>query len=346
MKRRVAFIFLFVGISGIIHVSAQSKMTRQEYIQKYKDLAIEEMARTGIPASITMAQGLLESGDGNSRLAVKANNHFGIKCHDWDGRKLRHDDDARRECFRRYKSAEDSYRDHSDFLTSTSRYTSLFKLSPTDYKQWAIGLKKAGYATSPTYADALIKIIEENKLYLLDEGVDVPDTKNFLAKNSKPSSTKNLKQTSSKDIIGNQRNVLENNRVKYIIAKEGDSYNNLTDEMEMLPWQLAKYNELPVGFPVTDGQVIYIQPKRVNAEQGHSVHKVTEGETMFSISQKYAVKLDKLYSRNQMEPGTEPRVGDNLLLRGKGKRMKKITPALVREKKEDEPELKFEFDPE
>ena len=143
---------------------------------------------------------------------------------------------------------------------------------------------------------------------------------------------------------GKQHQVFENNRVKYIIAREGDSYNSLTQELEMLPWQLSKYNEQPQDFHVSDGQKIYIQPKRSNAEQGHSMHKVQDGETMYSIAQKYAIKLDKLYNRNQMKPGSEPQAGDEILLRGRSQ--EKFSPVLAKDKKEEEPEMKFEFDPE
>ena len=162
-----------------IHLEAQSagRMSREEYIEMYSDIAMKEMLRSGVPASITLAQGMLESDNGNSSLAKKSNNHFGIKCHnDWTGKKVHHDDDSRHECFRKYKTVYDSYVDHSDFLMNTSRYAFLFDLDVKDYRGWAKGLKKAGYATSRTYADMLIRIIEENDLHrydllALEEGV-------------------------------------------------------------------------------------------------------------------------------------------------------------------------------
>jgi LysM repeat protein len=336
MKQKILILALLMNFP-VIQISSQgSKLTREEYISKYKDLSIKEMARTGIPASITMAQGLLESGNGNSRLALKANNHFGIKCHDWEGRKLRHDDDARKECFRKYKTVEESYRDHSDFLTTKSRYASLFQLDPTDYKQWAIGLKNAGYATSPTYAEALIRIIEENNLYLLDQGVDVDLDEIQYAHQ--------VKQNSSTGHAGAQRQVFENNRVKYIIAKEGDTFASLTAEFELLPWQLPKYNETSENQALFAGQVLYIQPKRANSEAGKKAHVVTSGETMYSISQKYAVKLDKLYVRNQMKKGTEPEIGKELILRGSIKGRKIQSPPVIKDESENEGEMKFEFD--
>ena len=335
MQQRIPVLIVLMNIITF-HLYAQvNSKIREEYILKYKDLAVKEMVRTGIPASITMAQGILESGAGQSRLAMKANNHFGIKCHDWNGKKIRHDDDANRECFRKYKSVEESYRDHSDFLTSKPRYASLFQLEPTDYKEWARGLKKAGYATSSQYAESLIRIIEENKLYLLDQGVEVPVHDIYYADNIKP------------DIpdAGNKRHkVFENNRVRYIKVREGDSFASLTAELDMLPWELAKYNETSEDRSLSDGQILYIQPKRTNAEAGKRTHKVKSGETMHSISQKYGVRLDKLYSRNQMEEGTQPKTGTELLLRGAIKRNKLPIREIPKEEAEDEGEIKFEFD--
>ncbi|MGD2034569.1 MAG: glucosaminidase domain-containing protein, partial [Bacteroidales bacterium] len=167
MKKTVLIISLLFPLAA----AAQNgrKMTRSEYIETYKELAMREMETHGIPASITLAQGILESGDGNSTLARRANNHFGIKCHDWKGKSIKHDDDARNECFRKYKSAEESYEDHSEFLSTRGRYSFLFEYEQDDYKAWAKGLKKAGYATSPTYSKALIKVIEENQLFTYDQ---------------------------------------------------------------------------------------------------------------------------------------------------------------------------------
>jgi LysM repeat protein len=324
-------------------------MTRQEYIDTYKELAVKEMERTGIPASITLAQGILESGDGNSRLAIKANNHFGIKCHDWKGKKIRHDDDHNNECFRKYKSVYDSYRDHSEFLTSKQRYAFLFVLEPTDYKGWAEGLKKAGYATSRDYQKALIKIIEENQLYTLDQGVEVSREAGMqLASANESGST------------GLSRKIYERNRINYIIANKGDTYESLSGELELLPWELKKYNELTEGSKIDSGQILYIQPKRNKAEEGKKTHIVREGETMYYISQLYGIKLDALYEKNLMENGTEPEISQTLQLRKGLKGAKrpfefKLRDSMVKEKTgkqhkqvetEEEDEIIFEFDPE
>ncbi len=295
----MAMAWLFVNTS-----QGQSRITKEEYIEKYKKIAVEEMKRSGIPASITLAQGILESGNGNSTLARKANNHFGIKCHNWDGEKHYHDDDAKDECFRKYDSAEESYRDHTDFLMKTPRYRFLFEYRSDDYKSWAHGLQKAGYATSKTYASDLIRTIEENKLYIFDSG-DYTRKVNLNRKDSDEDFTISLKK----------RKIYERNRIKYIIAQEGDNLVSLTKELDLFSWQLRKYNDLPEGYEVRPGEILYIQPKRNRAEVGYDFHIVKEGETMHAISQLYGIKLRKLYRRNHMEPGTEPVVGQKLWLR-------------------------------
>lgn len=287
-----------------VPMSAQ-KMSREEYILTYKDAAIREMIESGIPASITLAQGLLESNNGNSRLAVKGNNHFGIKCHGWKGHKIYEDDDERHECFRKYRSVEESYHDHSLFLMNGPRYSFLFEYDQTDYKSWATGLKKAGYATSPTYAEKLIGLIEQYQLHQYDlpgkrrrdrkEGtVDVDDFK-----------------------IGIGRKILERNRIQYILAREGDTYESLTEELDMLPFELAKYNEMPRGAELNKGQVLYIQPKRRRAAVEFKTHTVEEGENMYKISQMYGIRLNRLYRMNRMQEGSQPEVGDTLNLRKK-----------------------------
>jgi LysM repeat protein len=284
-------------------------MTRSEYIDTYKDLAMQEMERTGIPASITLAQGLLESGDGNGRLARKANNHFGIKCHDdWKGKTIYHDDDEKGECFRRYKSVEESFRDHSDFLTGRTRYAALFKLNKDDYKAWAKGLKQAGYATSPTYAESLIRIIEENELNKYDREV----TARLGGK------TREKPAFESTEYAGG-RKVYFNNRVKYVKAREGDSFVSLSEELDLFQWLLPKYNELPERTVFSEGDVVYIQPKRNKADVRNKTHTVKEGETIHSISQLYAVKQEKLVLRNQLALNDSLKVGQVLLLRGKKK---------------------------
>ena len=197
--------------------------------------AVGEMNRSGIPASITLAQGLLESNNGNSTLATKGNNHFGIKCHDWKGKSIRHHDDKRNECFRKYNSARDSYTDHTNFLMNSPRYSFLFLLDQTDYKAWARGLKKAGYATSPTYASALIKIIEDNELDQFDSGK---------VRRRRTDDSETIAEVTDIDgfeIEIDHRKILIRNRIDYIIVKEGDTYQSLTKELELMPyiWEIS-----------------------------------------------------------------------------------------------------------
>jgi LysM repeat protein len=313
-------------------VSPAIRLERKQYIEKYAPLAQEEMRRTGIPASITMAQALLESNDGNSYLAVYGKNHFGIKCHkDWKGEKIYYDDDSKHECFRKYNNVEASYRDHSDFLMRKSRYAFLFNLSPTDYKGWARGLKKAGYATNPHYAQLLIKIIEDYHLYELDTRTYRPVASPVVTPKVRQDSltheekvdmdlaeeTVSEPEMSDEFVIstGGRRQVLMNNRVNYVIVRRGDTFESLTRELGLVPGELPKYNELDKHDTLRAGQILYLQPKRKQAEPGRKVHIVKEGETMYSISQKYAVRLKYLYEMNGMKPGEEPRPGQEIKLR-------------------------------
>ncbi len=287
--------------------------TRTEYIDRFSDLAIREMRRTGIPASIKMAQAILESGDGNSRLAQRGNNHFGIKCHDWTGRKIYHDDDQRNECFRRYSHPDESFYDHSDFLTGRARYANLFKLDPHDYKSWAKGLKAAGYATNPNYDRILIRIIEENELYKLDRGVRPEPGAGI--------SERQVSRDPEPSTSAPGRKVMKRNRINYITAKEGDTYESITKEMELMPWELSRYNDIPSGANINPGDIIYLQPKRRRAERGSEIHIVSPGETIHDISQLYGIRMRRLLRRNHMEEGQQPSPGDTIYLRRDSKNL-------------------------
>ena len=307
--RKHVLIFLFLSLS--IRSYSQKRYTRDDYIKTYSKIAVDEMKRSGIPASITLAQGMLESDNGNSSLTREANNHFGIKCHKhWDGKRVYHDDDANNECFRKYPSAEDSYRDHTDFLMQTSRYIALFELKSNDYKGWAKGLKKSGYATSSSYSSDLIRIIEENELYRLDEG---DFSRPFLTKIAKNKQSSWGDEDFTIDI--KRRKIYERNRIKYIIVENGDNIEKITKELDLLSWEIRKYNELTDSAKIVPSQVLYTQPKRWRAEVGNDFHTVKEGETMYSISQLYGMKLSKLYRKNRMEPGTQPTISQKLWLR-------------------------------
>ncbi len=330
MKNRILFFCL--SVFHVMNVFSQysEKITREKYIETYAELAMKEMRRSGVPASITLAQGLLESDNGNSRLAQRANNHFGIKCHsDWRGKRIYHDDDKRNECFRKYKDVYESYADHSNFLMTGVRYAFLFELDITDYKAWAKGLKKAGYATERKYADLLITIIEENGLHeydllALEEGeLDI----------SVIASQKEEKKG---------RKIHERNRIDYIVVEEGDNLNNLREELDLLRNELRRYNELETGHKLQPGSVLYLQPKRNRAARGNDYHTAREGETMYDISQKYGIKLEKLYSKNRMTLGEQPEPGQKIYLRKK--KRDGIFPDLKIEEKGEEQELEFEFE--
>lgn len=282
---------------------AERKYSRREYIERWKDEAVRQMKETGIPASITLAQGILESGDGNSPLARYANNHFGIKCHnDWKGETFTQDDDRSNECFRKYDNAEESFRDHSIFLSTRSNYTKLFSLSATDYKGWVHGLKSAGYATNPQYAYLLIQLIEENNL-------DNFDRDQIFARKEPKTETKPVIS-----LAGRKHEVkVHDNNIRFIIAREGDTPYKIAKEFEMGLWQIYKYNDLSTNEKIKEGDVIYLQPKRNKSR--FEFHTVETGETMKSISQKYGVKLRKLYRRNHIERGTEPKAGSIIYLR-------------------------------
>jgi LysM repeat protein len=295
--------------------------TAIDYIDQYSVMAVSEMKRTGIPASITLAQGIIESDMGRSRLARDGNNHFGIKCHNnWTGATIRHDDDRRNECFRKYRNAEESFRDHSDFLVNTPRYRSLFDLASDDYKGWARGLKKAGYATNPDYANMLIRKVEEYGLARFDSGrfVKEPAKGNFnKAYNEELTDSKqpevNLQKETAR--VSQSPTVREENRVQYIIVTPGETLSMIEEKHKLLSWELAKYNELPEDFEPEAGQRLYLQPKRDRAEAGKEYHTVKEGESLFSISQLYAVKRSRLMLYNRLKEGEEPVAGTRIWLR-------------------------------
>ena len=293
------------------------KLTRTEYIEKYAETAVREMKATGIPASITLAQGCLESGNGNSTLATKANNHFGIKCHkNWKGKTIRHDDDEKNECFRSYRSADESFRDHSDFLRYSDRYAALFNLELTDYKGWAYGLQKAGYATAKTYAESLIRIIEENELYRYDN----LDRK---AREELPPTPMEAEfSTAFKPYPGHKlytaslgREIRTTNGVAWIIARDGDTYAGLAKEFNLFRSEILRFNDRSRNTALQPGEVVYVEAKKRESARNLDKHVVEEGETMRGLAQRYAVKMKKLYQYNAMRPGTEPEPGTILNLR-------------------------------
>ncbi len=309
MKYGFVIILYFSLVSSL-----QAQYTREEYIRKYQLLAIEEMGRSGIPASIKMGQAILESGNGNSQLSRNSNNHFGIKCKsNWKGGRVYHDDDEKNECFRAYKSVEESFLDHSNFLMGNPRYAFLFQLAPDDYKGWAKGLKEAGYATARHYDRTLIKIIEDHNLYNLDY-------KQALRPLAAYEGRQQVNQGMSDRITinpFNSRKVFKLNNLDAVSAREGDTYEILAQAMGMEAWELYKYNDHAEGYRPQPNEVVYIEAKHRRPARNHEYHTASEGETMHFISQMYGIKLRPLYRRNRMSSGEHPHAGDVVYLRSR-----------------------------
>lgn len=305
---------------------AQKQMTREQYIKKYKDLVLESQEVYGIPASIKMAQALLESDNGNSRLATEANNHFGIKCKkEWAGESITHDDDAPSECFRKYPSAQDSFKDHSEFLDKSPRYEQLFNLDPLDYKAWAYGLKAAGYATNPKYPELLIKIIEDYKLYTLDRDHKLADDMNDSQTEAEKATMKPTIEIAVTDKIDMDNyivslnnvkgyNIYSNNGSEFVVAGTDDTYERIAKVFGISIKRLYKFNDLEAGAQLSKGDVVYIKSKSKRANNGKLIHIVKEGDTMHSISQRYGIRLKNLATINRREKNAELHEGQQIRL--------------------------------
>lgn len=303
-KHIISFALLFVCTAS--NAQMRWNQSYQTYINQYKDLAIEQMLRYRIPASITLAQGLFESRAGQSDLARQGNNHFGIKCHNWTGPTQYHDDDARGECFRVYQDAKQSYEDHSLFLARQSRYSRLFNLSPTDYKGWAHGLKACGYATNPQYASKLIQIIE---LYKLNDYDKAKSYDRFMATHSGTDKPINAEGTLHPIHIFNEN--------YYLYAREGDTFKSIGREVNISWRKLAKYNEIDKKTILHKGDIVYLKKKRKKAPKQYKKrpHTVMPGESMYTISQKYGIRLKNLYKMNHLSPDFQIRPGVLLKVR-------------------------------
>jgi LysM repeat protein len=288
---RNVFCLMLIGVTASVSGAEQEKTTRDEYIKQYQNLAIREMHRAGVPASITMAQGILESSDGNSRLAREGNNHFGIKCKStWQGKTMRANDDAPNECFRAYNNANDSYKDHSDFLR----------------KGWAKGLRKAGYATNPSYHTIIINIVERYELYKMD----IMSAQPLIAKP-----------------------VVLQNEVPIVYAEKDESVESIAKKNALSNKQIYKYNDLEKGQKVTEGDIVYLKPKRRRGSQ--KFHTVKPNESMYQISQQYGIKLKHLYRRNNLERGAEPNEGAKLYMRGKRAKTDSLSTKSVEQVKKE-----------
>lgn len=332
-------VYFFLALLIITNISwSQSAATINEYIVKYKDVAIAEMQRTGVPASITLAQGIHESGAGTSDLVQRSNNHFGIKCKsNWTGESVRHDDDAKGECFRKYPAATDSYRDHSDFLKNGQRYAFLFQMDPVDYKAWAYGLKKAGYATNPKYPQVLIKLIED---YHLQDYTLIALGKRHMENNL--AIENDIKEESNENIITEAQQIDETagsisqksypegefkiNETKVIFVKKGTSFLVLAEQYNIPLARLFDFNELSPAEESTKDQLIFLQRKRKTGNNEY--HIVQPGEMLNDIAQTEAIRLESLAELNWLRPDDKPAPGEKLSLKRKAAVMPKL---MVRE---------------
>lgn len=321
--------FLTCCVPVVMLLTSALVPVEQDYIDEYARLAVSEMYRSGVPASITLAQALVESSAGRSPLAVKGNNHFGIKCHNrWKGKTMRMNDDAPNECFRVYSSPEESYLDHSDFLRGNDRYGELFDLEITDYKGWARGLSKKGYATNPDYARMLIDKVEQYELYRFDK--------------MKPSSFK----AGGRDLFGKERRdevlpaspsrletptkftdpevfkfslsrpVLSKNGVPFVYSMEGETLDSIAQGADLFVKELMRFNDMAYKEALLPGTVIYLRPKKRAAVKGLEKFVVDTGDvSLRDLSQRYAVKLSSLAKMNGLEPDAVLHAGDIVSLR-------------------------------
>jgi len=343
MRFRITFFFFFILITQYLTAQQLVNSDYGAYIKKYKSTAIREMQLYKIPASITLAQGMIESGCGKSVLAINTRNHFGIKCqNDWPGDTYLHDDDKEKECFRKYNSVDESFRDHSIFLTTRSRYAALFTLPLNDYKGWAYGLKKAGYATNPDYPNILIRLIEANELYLLDDSLI--NSEETAINEPKAEEKQNTKKNANKVVvpangpINNEgriifrksykmpaastfeilytsdmgRKVYQNCNVPFIFAKKDDTWLSIAKEFKIFSFQVFKQNDLLESDPIIPGQMLYLESKK--KKNPDKTYKVKTGDSMYSISQEKCIKLEKLLKYNKLQPGEEPRPGSEMKL--------------------------------
>lgn len=297
---KLFWISLFIFTSGIFSYCQSLDPAYLSYIEAYHQTAVRQQKSHGIPASIILAQGLLESGAGKSRLAVEANNHFGIKCHDWTKDKIYHDDDQRQECFRKYRHASESFEDHSLFLVNRPRYKSLFQLKPTDYVAWAYGLKNAGYATDPNYAQKIINLIEKYDLHAYDTSQkrrSIPD--------------KNDPET----IDTPERAIYKSNFIRIIVATENDSYASIAEEFNISEKRLRRYNDVGEETELHAGHIVYLSKKKKRAACSNNIHVVQPGETLYGISQIYGIRLISLYKLNGLSFDQGIYIGQILKLR-------------------------------
>jgi LysM repeat protein len=345
MQKLRPLFLLLVLMTTVIISRAQKNQVIQDYISTYKDLAIAEMQRTGVPASIKLAQGIHETMAGTSKLVMKSNNHFGIKCKtNWTGESVSHDDDARGECFRKYSTPEDSYRDHSNFLKNSPRYATLFALDPTDYEGWANGLKKAGYATNPRYPAVIIKLVEEYQLQdytLIAMGKQVPGKEEVVTAVITPPTdavvlTANPASEPAVEKPSYPAGEFQINETRVVFITKGTSYLSVAQQYNVSLARLFEFNEMREAEMAADDQLVYLQRKRKTGKA--DFHIVKAGETLRGIAQSEGIRLEMLLEYNFLKGEMQPAVGEQLSLRGKSAGMPRlalkdnysITPATQR----------------
>ena len=333
-------LYILVGLILPLQIHAQGTRI-QDYIERYKDIAIEEMHRSGIPASIKLAQAILESDAGVSELAQSSNNHFGMKCGPgWAGGSFFKKDDDRdrrgrliKSCFRMYDTPEESFVAHTEFLTNPAkayRYGPLFDIDQTDYKSWAWGLKKAGYATNPRYANLLIDLIQQHHLYTYDyyernqmvhqAVVQIIEKNNRLDEfdHLPRKDTREIRQSREEIVFSVERRVLKNNRVKMVYAQTGDTPRKIANDLKVLVDDILAYNE-NIESPtqkLRPFEYVYLEEKKKRYRGDTKTHLVQLDEDMYGIAQKYGIQLDRLYLMNRLKDGMEPFPGEKVVLRG------------------------------
>ena len=336
MKKVLIAIALILGLT--VSARLEPGTPQERYIARYAPIAVNEMYRSGVPASITLAQGILESRSGQSALAVDGNNHFGIKCHNsWKGKTMLADDDRKNECFRVYDSAEESFRDHSDFLRYRDRYKFLFDFPTTDYKSWAYGLKQAGYATDPSYAAKLIQYVEDYDLARFDRmtvdqaiaaggyEAEAPVVRDELE--GIPESPLKIEagelfrgKAGEEYRFSLSRTLYSRNGVPYVYAVDGETYSSIAKSNHLLVKEILRYNDLPGGGELHAGDIVYLEPKKSKTVRGLDKYIVGEEEESFhGICQRFAVKEKAIRKLNNLPAGYVPREGDEIILRPESK---------------------------
>ena len=355
--KKIQHFLLFIAVLAVLTAfsSPAEKSPQESYIEKYAPLAVAEMYRSGVPASITLAQGMLESGNGRSELALKSNNHFGIKCHNnWSGGRVYHDDDRKGECFRKYDHPKESYHDHSDFLRYRDRYKFLFDYRITDYKSWAYGLKKAGYATDPAYPKKLIKLIEDYDLHEYDRkpasfGKEASSDKKKKRRKDRDRTGETVIRFDAEDVsiepekaesdplplsptvleqvqtlserkreefhFSLSRQIFTQNDVPFVYSTEGDTYATIAASYNLFEREILKFNDLSSDTELLPGTVVYLRAKKKSAAKGIDKYVMEDGETLREVAQRYGVKLSCILRLNGFERGFVPREGDIIQLR-------------------------------